>query len=131
MPISSEDVVEEKPVLVPAKEVEAKAEVPTSQASEEEVLITDTQSDAALKKQELKREEADKEHLKKLDQLVESERYFLPINMREKRQNRRFIFIGVLICVFLAIVWYDVTLDAGLISNVLHLPHTHFFVASS
>ena len=122
---------ETTPKPEPAQVTETKPEETTPKAPEEEAPVTDMQSDAALKRQALKQEEADKEHLKKLDQLVESERYFLPINMREKRQNRRVVIIGVVIAILLAIVWVDVALDAGLISNSLHLPHTHFFAATT
>ncbi len=127
----NESLAADAPAPETTKEEETKPEAPASKAPEEETPVNDTPSDASLKRQELKQEEVDKEHLKKLDQLVESERYFLPINMREKRQNRRVILIGVLICIVLAIVWVDVALDAGLISNSLHLPHTHFFVATT
>lgn len=67
----------------------------------------------------------------KINGLVDSGKYFLPINMVEKRKNQRVVIVGIIICIILAIAWVDVALDAGLISNSLHLPHTHFFALKS
>ena len=93
--------------------------------------VQPTATDAVRKKQELQKEAEDKEHIKKLDQLVSSEHYFLPINMKEKRRNQKNVILLAVICVILAAVWVDVALDAGIISNNLNLPHTHFFVSKS
>ncbi len=67
------------------------------------------------------------EHAQHINDLVSSEKYFLPINQVEKKRNKRMVFLGTIICVILAIAWVDVALDAGIISNSYKLPHTHFF----
>jgi hypothetical protein len=66
-----------------------------------------------------------------LDQLVSSGKYFLPVNMVVKRKNKQALVIGAIICIVLAVVWFDVALDAGLIHDAWHLPHTHFFSLKS
>jgi len=63
----------------------------------------------------------------KINDLVEKKTYFLSINRLEQKRNSRLIIIGIIICLLLVVVWLDVALDAGLISNTFKLPHTHFF----
>jgi len=62
-----------------------------------------------------------------ISELIESKKYFLPINGKEKSKNKKMILIGLFICLVLIIAWVDVALDAGLIANTYNLPHTHFF----
>lgn len=115
----------------------AKTDQPSTQESSSEQTPAEApapvaaMTDSALKKQELQKESEAKEHLAKLDKLIASEEYYLPINMREKKLNQRVILIGAIVCVLLAIVWVDVALDAGIINNNFHLPHTHFFVSKT
>ncbi len=99
--------------------------------SEGQSTPPEAQSDAAKVRLELQQEEVSRAHMEKINQLITQERYFLPINMKEKRYNHRVILIGVLICILLAAVWLDIALDAGIIRNSWHLPHTNFFVLNS
>ena len=62
---------------------------------------------------------------------VESGQYFLSINKVEERKNRQLVIVGIVVAVLLAVVWLDVALDAGIISNTYHLPHTNFFALKS
>ncbi len=66
-----------------------------------------------------------------INALVQSGQYFLTINQVEERKNRRLVVFGLLIAVLLALVWLDVAMDAGLIRNTYHLPHTNFFALKS
>ena len=121
-----------EPQAEPASEPEPKPEVTEPKTdSESQSAPPEAQSEAAKMRRQLQQEEESRERIEKINQLVESERYFLPINMKEKRYNQRVILIGLLICILLAVVWLDVALDAGIINNSLHLPHTHFFVLKS
>ena len=58
--------------------------------------------------------------------LVESQQYFLPVDGVELKRARYFVALGGLLIVGLALIWADLTLDAGLLS-VEGVPHTTFF----
>ncbi|HEY5153083.1 MAG TPA: hypothetical protein VII55_03840 [Candidatus Saccharimonadales bacterium] len=62
-----------------------------------------------------------------IDKLAESKKYYLPINTVEKRRSRRFVALGVILSLLLALAWADIALDAGLITTNTSLPHTHYF----
>jgi hypothetical protein len=62
-----------------------------------------------------------------LDKLTDSKEYYLPINAVEKRRSRRFVGLGILLSLLLALAWADVALDAGLIHLNGVKPVTHFF----
>ncbi|HVW23193.1 MAG TPA: hypothetical protein VHB51_01780 [Candidatus Saccharimonadales bacterium] len=62
-----------------------------------------------------------------VQKLVDSKQYYLPINSVEKRKTKRFIALGVLLAVVLAVAWADVALDAGLVHLGNIKPVTHFF----
>ena len=68
-----------------------------------------------------------KEHMLRIEKLVDSEQYFLPINAVQNRKNRRFVAGGVLLIIILAVAWYNIALDAGLLPNLYNVPHTEFF----
>ena len=106
-------------------------EQPVTDAIEPAKTLGSKQSDIDSVNEQKKQEEAAAaaalEHSKHISELVTSQKYFLPINQVEKKRNRQVVFLGVIICVILAIAWIDVALDAGIISNSFHLPHTHFF----
>ncbi len=111
---------------------EVKTETPDAPKVEAQAEGSSDQAKVEVDPKKLEEEQraiAEKEA--KINSLVDSGKYFLPINMLEKRKNQRIVLVGILICIILAIAWVDVALDAGLISNSLHLPHTHFFALKS
>lgn len=63
----------------------------------------------------------------KINDLVDKQTYFVPINGKEKKRNKKVAAIGAVVCLILAVAWLDIALDAGLIVNSYNLPHTHFF----
>lgn len=71
--------------------------------------------------------EVARERAARLEKLVESEEYFLPIETVEQRRSRRVAIFGLLLIIILAAAWYNVALDAGLLPNTYNLPHTTFF----
>lgn len=125
-----------KPKPVPEPEPEAKAkpepekpekaEEPEAPAEETPVEAENTGpvEDAAAAEAA---EKAAAEHDATVQKLVDSKQYYLPINSVEKRRSRRFVLLGVLVAILLALAWVDIALDAGLlhINNVQ--PLTHFF----
>jgi len=62
-----------------------------------------------------------------IQKLVTEKRYFLPINSQEKRRTKRFIILGVVLILLLAVAWTDIALDAGLIHLHGIKPLTHLF----
>lgn len=107
-------------------EAESKEKEPTEEPAEK----SQVDQDAELQKQELAAQEAKAIHDAQIDQLVDEEKYFLPLNRIEKRRQH-FVIIGAIIAIILAVAWLDVVLDAGLVSNTYHLPHTTFFSLKS
>ncbi len=67
------------------------------------------------------------EHGSEVQKLIDSKRYFLPINTIEKRRSKRFVALGILLSLLLIIAWGDIALDAGLIRLQGIKPLTHFF----
>jgi type IV secretory pathway VirB10-like protein len=63
----------------------------------------------------------------KLQKLVDSKKYFLPINAVEHRRSKRVVIGGVIVALVLAVAWADIALDAGLIQAGGVKPVTHFF----
>jgi hypothetical protein len=104
-----------KPVTV--LEPASNAGVP-SEKREEKALSTE--QIAAAKKTAEEREA-------KLREMVEDEQYFLPINAAQERRSRRVAIIGLFVIIVLALAWYNVALDAGLLPNQFNVPHTGFF----
>lgn len=116
-----------KPVVLAPTTVAPTPVAPTPPAPTAQPVVTKTdsdQDDAAVAKAAAERAEA-------VRKLVSAETYFLPINHREKRRTKRFVLLGLLLIVALAVAWLDVALDAGLISNPQNLPHSHFFTSKA
>lgn len=67
------------------------------------------------------------EHEAKIQKLIDSKKYVLPINAVEQRRSKRFVALGILLAILLALAWVDVALDAGLIQISNIKPVTHFF----
>jgi hypothetical protein len=70
------------------------------------------------------------EHEAAIQKIVDSKKYYVPVNTVEKRRSKRFVALGALLSLFLIIAWLDVALDAGLVNLSTNLPHTHFFSIS-
>lgn len=126
------NVVAEEKTEEKVPEDQPKEEKPKDEPQEEvEKPELKNLSEAQLKKIEEEEQKRLQEREAQIDQLVGTGKYFLPINAVEKRKNRRVVLAGIVLCVLLAVVWYDVALDAGIVSNILKLPHTHFFELKS
>lgn len=68
------------------------------------------------------------EHETSISKLIEDRTYYLELNKElRKHNNKQFIIIGIIVCLLLALVWLDIALDSGIISNNFNLPHTNFF----
>ncbi len=135
-PAEQEPVVEEKP----PKEVEKPADEPAKEPPEDEKASPEEpvgepatgekaeKSDADKKVTAEKAAEAEQaKQSEQVEKLVESRQYNLPINSIEKRRSKRFVALGIILSVLLALIWLDVALDAGLIHINNIQPLTHFF----
>jgi hypothetical protein len=67
------------------------------------------------------------EHDAATQKLIDDKQYFLPINAIEKRKSKRFVALGIVLSVLLALAWVDIALDAGLVHINGVKPVTHFF----
>lgn len=116
----------EAPVIEPAAKPES---LPPETDTSENGIKTHEQLNAEAK-QQAEAEAKMAQHAAEIAQLIKEEKYVLPINVKEKRKVR-FIVIGGIVAILLAVVWLDVALDAGIISDSFNLPHTHFFAVKS
>jgi hypothetical protein len=95
----------------------------TGAASNDEQLAPNKVLDEAAKKVE----EAKAAQLAEIEKLIESKRYFLPINTVERRRDAKRAILLLVVVILFALIWLDLALDAGL----LKLGHihslTHFF----
>jgi outer membrane biosynthesis protein TonB len=115
-----------KPEPDPEPEPETKPEETAPEAPAEEKedgkdKKKSPQADSDAEKAALKARDA------KVQKLIESKKYFLPINAVEHRKSRRFVALGVVLAILLVLVWVDIALDAGLIDLGGVKPVTHFF----
>lgn len=76
-----------------------------------------------------KRKEEDEKTARVAEQekIIESKQYFLPISALEKRRGLERVVLLLVIVIMLALVWLDVTLDAGIIRLGGIHSLTHFF----
>lgn len=82
---------------------------------------------AEISKVEEAEEARKKKQEEELQKLTDSKQYYLPINTVEKRRSKRIVAGGVLLSVLLAVAWFDIAVDAGLLPSANSIPHTHFF----
>ncbi len=69
-------------------------------------------------KQNIINEASDKEQealLKKYEELIDSKKYFLPINVVSQKKIKRFIIIGIILIVILLLVWVYLLLNNNFI----------------
>jgi hypothetical protein len=66
-------------------------------------------------------------HDASIEKLIESKKYFLPINAVEQRRSKRNVVLGLVLSVILTVAWVNVALDAGLVEINGIKPVTHFF----
>lgn len=67
------------------------------------------------------------QHDAEMQKLIETKKYFLPINAVERRRSKRFVALGIVLSLVLAAAWVNIALDAGLIEIDGVKPVTHFF----
>jgi hypothetical protein len=101
------------------------------QPDQENTSTEEEHSTGEKSKQQQAKDDEAATHVAKIAELVMSKKLFLPINMKEKRRNKKIVALGIIVAILLVIVWFDVALDAGIIHNSLNLPHTHFFTVKS
>jgi hypothetical protein len=130
---SKEMVVQpdEKPALEPAPakpEVKPEAEPePEPKPDTEEPEKTDEKTKKELTDKVAVAEAEEAKRTAEIQKLIESKKYVLPINSVEKRRTKRFMALGILLCLLLAAAWVDISLDAGLIHINGLKAVTHFF----
>jgi len=112
----------------PVDTTPAPAETSTgADKSADETVTSDNATTSAESKVDEKTERHNAERIAELDKLVESHKYYLPINQVEKRKNKQYAIIGLIVIILLAAVWADIALDAGIIHISGVKPLTHFF----
>ncbi|MEO7364245.1 MAG: hypothetical protein ABIV43_01915 [Candidatus Saccharimonadales bacterium] len=107
----------------PATEQAAETSIPSSTGSDAKLGTKDIQTEAELAAEADEQEKRQAE----LQAMIDSRRFYLPINSRERRRTKQFVIGGVLLGIVLAVVWVEIALDAGLIELGGLQPITHFF----
>jgi hypothetical protein len=111
-----------------ASEPEQPESDPEAETESEEKTEKDTTAmPSSLEAQAEAAAKAEADHDAGVQKLVDSKQYYLPINSVEKRKTRRFVVLGLLVVILLALAWADIALDAGLIHVDGIQPLTHFF----
>lgn len=62
-----------------------------------------------------------------IQKLIDSKKYYVPVNAVERRRSKRFVVLGIIFSLILAAAWLNIALDAGLIEIPGLKPITHFF----
>lgn len=70
---------------------------------------------------------AQEKHVANVQKLIETKKYFLPINSVEKRRAKHTLILGIGVSILLLLAWANIALDAGLITIDGVEPVTHFF----
>lgn len=118
------------------EEVADEATEPEADSSEPDDANTDSGKPATDKSDKVEptdpdakteTEKAKQEADAALQKLIESKKYFLPINALEKRRSKQFVALGIFLSLILIIAWADIALDAGLLHINNIKPITHFF----
>ena len=109
----------------PAEPVEPKSETEPATLPSSDVREGDVIKDPAKEADEQERVETEKAMA--IQKLVDSKEFFLPINSVEKRRTKRVVAAGVVLSIALALVWLNMSLDAGLLEIPGVQPVTHFF----
>ena len=122
-PLASSDAATKSVQSVPTTPVpepeSVKPPEPSEQKEEDQPLN--------LEAEEAKLEDAEAERRAELQKLVDDQTYFLPVDSRELKRAHEVIVISVVIALLLALVWFDVALDAGLVHIAGVKAPTHFF----
>ena len=120
-PKKDESKVDES-VTEPKADVEddQKADASKSAETKDKTLGTPDEQDAAEASRKA-------EHDANLQKIVDSKTYYLPINAVEKRKTKRFVLLGIMLSIFLILVWINIALDASLIQIDGISPLTSFF----
>lgn len=141
-PAPAEPAAEPTPPAEPKQEPEAKPaeaskpsqeETKPAQDSQPAATMTDGGTESSTAPKDKKAAEAeiqeDKEakHQALIEKLADSKKYYLPINMVEKRRSKHVAIAGIILSLLLIVAWADIALDAGLIHVNGIKPVTHFF----
>ena len=105
---------------------ETKHEAPPAQAStgtDAKLGTKDAQSEAEI----AAAEDAEAKRQAALLEMIESKKYYLPINTVEKRRTKQFVAGGIVLSLLLIAAWLDIAMDAGLIKIGHWHALTHFF----
>lgn len=121
------ETIPEKPTPPVLQDVVAPPEKPTADPASPSTVTDDLSIPLNPDAEEVQAEDAEAERQAALDKLVESEKYFLPVDAVELRRAHQFIVYGLLLIIVLGFVLTDLALDAGLLHlNGITAP-TNFF----
>ena len=101
---------------------------PTPAAAAEPVIAAAVKTDPTNPDaDEAKQVDAETERLAGIDKLIESQKYFLPVDAVELKRAHRFYIVGIVAIFLLGLLFVDIALDAGLVHISGLRAVTHFF----
>lgn len=123
------DDEEERPQEADGGDIAEDGQGKDQEGNQDKQESTDAEGKGAKSKPKPKADQAaaDSEEDPAVRKLIESKKYFLPINAVEHRRSARFAAVGIILALVLAAAWVDVALDAGLIHISGLKPVTHLF----
>ncbi len=105
--------------------LDAKPEVTEDTAASNDEPRRD--SEAEVNAEELAAAEAKAAREQKLEAIIASGKYRVPINAVQRKRSHMYTMLLCLLAIVLALLLLDAMLDTGLIKPPAKLPHTHFF----
>lgn len=117
-----------EPTAEPIVEDKPEPDAPESAASDE-LPAADLKTESSVEEAEKAEEAARLERETKIQQTIDSKKYFLPIKTVEQRRSARFVALGIVLAIVLGLAWLDIALDAGLIRIHGLKPLTHLFTS--
>lgn len=119
---------EKAPTDEPATEKNASSDVVTKDNLDDKEESTKSADGAQMTDAQLEAEAAaDAKRDAALQKLIDSKKYYVPVNAVEKRRAKRITALGIALAIILALCWVDVALDAGIVQIGNVKPVTHFF----
>jgi hypothetical protein len=112
--------LDDKPNL---SDMAAKPPASASAGTDAQIGIKQDQSEADL----AAADDAEAKRQAELQVMIETKKFYLPINTAETQRTKEFIAAGILLSIVLGAFWIDIALDAGLVHLGGLKAITHFF----
>lgn len=134
-PKKTEEKVEVKTEDAPKPKIEETKSEPSANVPKNDLAAVNTEDSSEVSeeksdeetKKALEQAEQDEKRQKQLQELVDSKKYYVPINAVARKRSIKVSLGLTFLVLLLSLVLVDLMLDSGIILLVQKIPHTHFF----